>query len=234
MRHESNRHSSNPESLTSNLTEQLRRTALELARSEDATIELIGDLLALKDGETAAHSKRVTAYTIGLCRAMSLSAARIRVIACGALLHDIGVIALPDSIRRKFTPLTPEETVLMQTHCLRGYEVLCKIPFLAEAAEIVYAHEEHYDGSGFPRGLKGEKIPLGARIFAVVHALDAAACDGPRRAVQPVASAREEIARLAGTHFDPQVVRVFLQMGDQVWEDLRKEIDSQKTPNVSH
>jgi len=223
------RQKSNLESLIANLSDQLRNTQADVLRVENTAIEAIGDLLALKDGETAAHSKRVAAYTIALCRAMGIAADRTRMIASGAFLHDIGIIALPDSIRRKFTPLTAEESALMQTHCLRGYQVLRKVPFLAEAADIVYAHEEHYDGSGFPRGLKGEAIPLGARIFAVAHALDEAACDGPRPAVEAIATGRQEILRRSGTHFDPQVVRVFEQVSDRLWEDLRKQIDTQNS-----
>ncbi len=105
--------------------------------------------------------------------------------------------------------------------------MLKKIPFLAEAAEIVYSHQERYDGTGYPRGLKGEEIALGARIFSVADTLDAITSDRPYRAAQSIAVARDEVERFSGRQFDPEVVRVFLDMPETIWEDLRKEINSQ-------
>jgi HD-GYP domain-containing protein (c-di-GMP phosphodiesterase class II) len=115
----------------------------------------------------------------------------------------------------------------MREHCARGYQMLRKIPFLQEAAEIVYAHQEHYDGSGYPRGLKGDQIPLGARIFAVADTLDAITSDRPYRKGTTFAAARLEIKRCSGTQFDPKVVAVYLSLPDQLWEDLRAEITTQ-------
>jgi len=115
----------------------------------------------------------------------------------------------------------------MREHCYRGYQMLRKIPFLVEASDIVYAHQEKYDGTGYPRGLRSEQIPLGARIFAVADTLDAITSDRPYRAAQTIQAARDEIKRFSGTQFDPQVVRTFLAMPDSIWEDLRKEIDAQ-------
>ena len=105
--------------------------------------------------------------------------------------------------------------------------MLSRIPFLSEAAEIVYAHQEKYDGTGYPRGLKGEQIPLGARIFSVADTLDAITSDRAYRKAQPLSAARQEIERCSGTQFDPQVVKIFLEMNDHLWEDLRKSIDQQ-------
>jgi HD-GYP domain-containing protein (c-di-GMP phosphodiesterase class II) len=136
-------------------------------------------------------------------------------------------MAIPDSILRKPGALTMEETQIMREHCFRGYQMLKKIPFLAEASEIVYAHQERYDGTGYPRGLKGKEIPLGARIFSVADTLDAITSDRPYRAAQPIPAAREEVVRFSGRQFDPEVVQVFLQMPDTIWDDLRKEINSQ-------
>src|SRR5213596_1342792 len=210
----------NMELLVEARTEQLRKAMGNLERSYDITLEALGDALDLKDAETEGHSKRVTAFTIAIARAMGLSGERIRIIARGAFLHDIGKMAIPDAILRKPGALTPEETEIMREHCFRGYQMLKKIPFLAEASEIVYSHQERYDGSGYPRGLKGDEIPLGARIFSIADTLDAITSDRPYRAAQPITMARDEIVRFAGRQFDPDVVRTFLQMPDSIWEDL--------------
>src|SRR5208282_4949050 len=139
------------------------------------------DALDLRDQETEGHSKRVTAYAIALAQAMDLDSEQLRIIARGAFLHDIGKIATPDNILLKPGRLTPDEMAIMKQHCERGYEMVRKIPFLREAAEIVYAHQECFDGTGYPRGLRGEAIPLGARIFAIADALDAMISDRPYR-----------------------------------------------------
>src|SRR6266849_2830443 len=158
LRMENRAYQSNLESLVAARTEQLRHAMTELERSYDVTLEALGDALDLKDAETEGHSKRVTAFTIAMARAMGLSSDQIRVIARGAFLHDIGKMAIPDAILRKPGALDPEERDIMREHCYRGYQMLKKIPFLSEAAEIVYAHQEKFDGSGYPRGLKGQEI----------------------------------------------------------------------------
>jgi putative nucleotidyltransferase with HDIG domain len=226
LRLENKAYQANLESLVAARTEQLRQTMTDLERSYDITLEALGDALDLKDAETEGHSKRVTAYTIAMARAMGMSADKIRVIARGAFLHDIGKMAIPDAILRKPGALTETETMIMREHCFRGYQMLKKIPFLAEAAEIVYSHQEHFDGSGYPRGLKAEEIPLGARLFAVADTLDAITSDRPYRAAQSTAAAREEIRRFSGRQFDPEVVDIFLRMPESIWEDLRREINS--------
>src|SRR3954466_2252876 len=206
---ENRAYQSNLESLVAARTEQLRQAMTDLERSYDITLEALGDALDLKDAETEGHSKRVTAFTIAVARAMGLSGDRIRVIARGAFLHDIGKMAIPDAILRKPGALTAEETEIMREHCYRGYQMLRKIPFLAEAADIVYSHQEKYDGSGYPRNLKGEQITLGARIFAVADTLDAITSDRPYRAAQPTKAALTEISKFSGTPFDPTVVKTF-------------------------
>lgn len=227
LRMENRAYQMNLESLVSARTEQLRQTMADLERSYDITLEALGDALDLKDSETEGHSKRVTAFTIAIARAMGLSAERIRVIARGAFLHDIGKMAIPDAILRKSGPLSEEERSIMREHCFRGYQMLRKIPFLSEAAEIVYSHQERFDGTGYPRGLRAEEIHLGARIFAVADTLDAITSDRPYRAAQSIRAAREEIIRFSGTQFDPDVVRTFQGMPESIWVDLRKEIDAQ-------
>ncbi len=208
-------------------TEQLRKAMSNLERSYDITLEALGDALDLKDAETEGHSKRVTAFTIAIAREMGLPDDQIRVIARGAFLHDIGKMAIPDAILLKPGALNPEEIATMREHCYHGYQMLKKIPFLQEACDIVYTHQERFDGTGYPRGLKGNEIPLGARIFAVADTLDAITSDRPYRPAQSLSAAREEIKRWAGRQFDTEVVRKFLEMPASIWEDLRKEIDSQ-------
>src|SRR5437870_5095896 len=217
----------NMELLVEARTEQLRKAMGNLERSYDITLEALGDALDLKDAETEGHSKRVTAFTIAMARAMGLAPDKIRIIARGAFLHDIGKMAIPDAILRKPGPLTKDETAIMQEHALRGYQMLRKIPFLSEAAEIVYSHQEKFDGTGYPRGLKGEEIPMGARIFSVADTLDAITSDRPYRPAQTFAAARTEIMKFAGTQFDPKVVHIFVAMPDSLWADLRREISSQ-------
>jgi putative nucleotidyltransferase with HDIG domain len=184
----------------------------------------MGDALDLRDEETEGHSRRVTAYTIALAQAMGLDSDELRTIARGAFLHDIGKIATPDRILLKPGRLNEEEMAIMKQHCKRGYEMVHKIPFLRDAAEIVYAHQERFDGNGYPRGLRGEEIPLGARIFAIADSLDAMTSDRPYRKGTSFAAATEEIVRCAGGQFDPQIVDVFLTMPNQTWSDLRDEI----------
>lgn len=217
----------NLESLVEARTDQLQAAMSSLERSYDITLEALGDALDLKDAETEGHSKRVTAFTIAIARAMGLPREQIAVIARGAFLHDIGKMAIPDAILRKPAKLDPEEISIMREHAYRGYQMLKKIPFLTEASEIVYSHQEKFDGTGYPRGLKGKEIPLGARIFSVADTLDAIINDRPYRPAQSLQAARIEIEKWSGRQFDPDVVKVFLEMPDKVWEDLRKDIDAQ-------
>jgi len=208
-------------------TEMLRHAMEDLEHSYDVTLEALGDALDLKDSETEGHSKRVTAYTIALARAMGIAPAEIKVIARGAFLHDVGKMAIPDEILRKPGSLTSEEEAVMREHCTRGYNMLRKIPFLAGAAEIVYCHQEHFNGSGYPRGIRGREIPIGARIFAVGDTLDAITSDRPYRRARSFDAAREEILRCSGTQFDPAVVEVFLKIPNELWQELRSEISGQ-------
>lgn len=224
---ENRAYQTNLEALVTARTEQLRQAITTLERSYDITLEALGNALDLKDAETEGHSKRVTAFTIAIARAMGLTADQIRVIARGAFLHDIGKMAIPDAILRKPGALDPEEIAVMREHCYRGYQILKRIPFLTEAAEIVYSHQEKYDGTGYPRGLKGDQIPLGARIFSVADTLDAMTSNRPYRAAQPFPVARDEIQRWSGRQFDPSVVHTFLEMPEHIWDDLRKGIDEQ-------
>ena len=215
------------ESLVSGRTEMLRKALADLERSYDITLEALGDALDLKDAETEGHSRRVTAFTIAIARALGLPQDRVRVIARGAFLHDVGKMAIPDAILRKPGRLSSAEQAIMREHAYLGYQLLRNIPFLQEAADIVYSHQERYDGSGYPRGLKGDQIPLGARIFAIADTFDAMTSDRPYRAAQSISSGRREIERHAGKQFDPEIVQVFLSVPENIWQELRAEIERQ-------
>lgn len=207
--------------------EELAKAKISLERAYDITLEALGDALELHDTETEHHSKRVTAFSWVLARAMGLPAEKILGICRGAYLHDIGKIGTPPPILRKAGALTPEELQILREHCDHGYQMLRKIPFLAESAEVVYAHHENWDGTGYPRNLKGSDIRFGARIVAVANTLDAMMSDQPYRAAQPFSAAREEIVRCSGQQFDPDVVKVFLSIPELVWRSLADEINAQ-------
>ncbi len=231
LRKQKNLYLHNLEDMVSARTGRLREAMQDLERSYDITLEAMGDALDLRDQETEGHSKRVTAYTIAIARTMGLQANELKVIARGAFLHDIGKIATPDSILLKPGRLNPEEKAIMREHCARGYEMIRKIPFLRDAAEIVYTHQECFDGTGYPRNLQGSEIPLGARIFAIADTLDAMTSDRPYRKGTNFAAATQEIARCSGTQFDPGIVTVFLNMPLDSWPQLRGDIE-RLTPSV--
>jgi putative nucleotidyltransferase with HDIG domain len=222
--HENRKYQLHLESLVQSRTDALEETLRELERSYDFTLEALGSALDLKDSETEGHSRRVTAYTLEISRNLGLDAQALKTVARGAYLHDIGKMGVPDSILRKTGPLTEDETEAMRSHCRRGYDILAPVKSLEAAADIVLSHQERYDGSGYPRGLKGEEIPVGARIFAVADTLDAMTSDRPYRKSTSFASARAEIARGRGTQFDPKVVDVYLSIPDHVWIELRSRI----------
>jgi putative nucleotidyltransferase with HDIG domain len=230
---ENRTYQTNLESLVKARTDQLQAAMSSLERSYDITLEALGDALDLKDRETEGHSRRVTLFTIAIAQALGLPREQITIIARGAFLHDIGKMAIPDKILNKPGKLEVEEMTIMKEHAYHGYQIVKKIPFLADVAEIVYSHQEWFNGEGYPRHLKGNEIPLGARIFSVADTFDAIPSDRPYRPAQSFAAARTEIAKFAGRQFDPEIVKVFLEMPDKIWEDLRKEIDGQ-TYRVSY
>jgi putative nucleotidyltransferase with HDIG domain len=224
---ENRTYQTNLESLVKARTDQLQAAMASLERSYDITLEALGDALDLKDRETEGHSRRVTLFTIAIAQALGLPREQITVIARGAFLHDIGKMAIPDKILNKPGKLETDEMNIMKEHAYHGYQIVKKIPFLKEAAEIVYSHQEWFNGNGYPRHLKASEIPLGARIFSVADTFDAITSDRPYRPKQSLQAARAEIEKFSGRQFDPEIVKVFLQMPDNVWEDLRKEIDGQ-------
>lgn len=221
---ENKTYQNNLERLVAERTQQLSIALQDLEQSYDYTLEALGGALDAKDAETEGHCQRVTAFTITMARAMDVDRTALRHIARGAFLHDIGKMGIPDHILRKPGPLTTEERDIMRRHCEIGYAVLERIPFLKEAADIVLSHQEYYDGSGYPRGLKGEEIPLGARIFAIADTLDAMISDRPYRKALPISAAQEEIQKYSGIQFDPNVVKVFLAQPENVWRELHQRI----------
>ena len=216
----------NLEQLVEERAAQLTGALTQLEQSYDDTLEALGSALDLKDSETEGHSQRVTAFCISIAKSMPVPNAYLAVLARAAFLHDIGKMAIPDGILRKPGPLNEDEKKIMRTHCEVGYNMLIRIPFLRDAAEIVLAHQEFFDGAGYPRGLKGEQIPLGARIFTIADSLDAMISDRPYRKALPMSHAREEIQRCAGTQFDPKVVEVFMSIPEQHWLELRETLGS--------
>jgi putative nucleotidyltransferase with HDIG domain len=214
------------EQLVEERTAKLSVAIAQLEQSYDDTLEALGSALDLKDAETEGHCQRVTAFCISIAKAMPVPGLYLPILARAAFLHDIGKMAIPDGILRKPGPLTDEEKQIMRKHCEIGYNMLIRIPFLRDAAEIVLAHQEFFNGSGYPRGLKGDQIPLGARIFTIADSLDAMISDRPYRKALPLAHARGEIKRCSGTQFDPQVVEIFLSIPEQHWLELRENLGS--------
>lgn len=221
---ENQKYQNDLEQLVEERAQQLSIALQDLEQSYDYTLEALGGALDAKDAETEGHCQRVTAFTITIAKKMGVEQGILRHIARGAFLHDIGKMGVPDHILRKPGPLTTEERDVMRRHCEIGYAVLERIPFLKEAAEIVLSHQEFYDGTGYPRRLKGDQIPLGARIFAVADALDAMISDRPYRKALTITAACEEIRRFSGTQFDPRVVEVFLGQPESMWREIHENI----------
>ena len=209
---------------------RLKAALSDLERSFDITLQSLGDALDLKEGSKGNHSKRVCAFSMGIARAMGLPQDQVAVIARGAFLHDVGKMAIPHQILLKPGHLDANETAIMREHCFKGYQIIHRIPFLAEPSEIVYSHHGRYDGSGYPRGLKSKQIPLGARIVAVANTLDSITSDLPYRTARNLRAAREEIQAWSGRQFDPEIVAVFQNMPDGIFEELRRAINAQGHP----
>ncbi len=190
----------------------LQRSNTELALAYDTTLEGWSRALDLRDKETEGHTQRVTELTLRLARTMGVPEADLVHIRRGALLHDIGKMAIPDSILHKPGPFTAEEAEIMRRHPTYAYELLYPIAYARPALDIPYCHHEKWDGTGYPRGLRGEQIPLAARIFAVVDVWDALCHDRPYRPAWSEAEALKYIREKTGQDFEPRVAEIFLQM----------------------
>ena len=212
----------------SRLLENLRHTNIDLNHAYDSTLEGWARALEVRDQETKGHSQRVAEMTLRLARAMGIPEADLIQIHRGALLHDIGKLGVADSILLKAGPLDDAEREIMQKHPILAFELLSPIAHLRSALDIPYLHHEKWDGSGYPLGLKGENIPLSARIFAVVDVWDALTSDRPYRKAWTVPEVLAYIREQAGKHFDPQVVDAFLSLIDH---DMADKADTGKNHN---
>ena len=181
-----------------------------LERADAAFAEALAEALDIREHETGDHSKRVACHTLVLVRRFTADTDHLRQIYWGSLLHDIGKIGIPDAILLKQGALSEDEWSEMRTHPEKGHRIVAQIPGMTEAAEIILSHEERFDGSGYPRGLRGEQICLGARLFALIDTLDAITSDRPYRQAASFDHARDEIVRMSGIQFDPLAVQTFL------------------------
>ena len=197
-----------------NLLDDLQRSNIELNLAYDSTLEGWSRALELRDQETKGHSQRVAEMTLRLAKTMGLPEQDLVHIRRGALLHDVGKLGIPDSILLKPGPLSEEERDVLRTHPALAFEMLAPITYLRPVLDIPHYHHEKWDGSGYPHGLKGEEIPLSARIFAVVDVWDALTSDRPYRKAWSEAETLAYIQEQAGEHFDPQVVDAFLSLMD--------------------
>lgn len=203
-------------------TAELSKALREVEASYASTLSALVAALDAREHETSDHSQRVVRYTLAIAERLGVPEADRPDIARGALLHDIGKIGVPDAILLKPGPLLPSEWEEMRRHPQTGYTILQSIPFLQRAAEIVLSHQEKFDGTGYPRQLAGEAIPLGARIFAIADTLDAITSDRPYRKGGPIEKARDEIRRFTGTQFDPRCAEAFLSLDLPEIEGLRR------------
>jgi putative nucleotidyltransferase with HDIG domain len=176
------------------------------------------------DPRRNSHERRVSGYAIVIAKRMGIAKDEIQLFARAAFLHDIGKMGIPERILNKAEPLTPEEWDVIRQHAYNGYKIVSAMPLVAEAAELVHAHHERYDSGGYPRGLQGDDIPLGARIIAVANTLDSITSDLPYRRARSFHAAFDEIRAGSGGQFDPAIVDLFLRTPETVWRDVRDEI----------
>jgi putative nucleotidyltransferase with HDIG domain len=212
------------------LFDRQRALLLELAHANEETLLGLVAALDLREHNTRLHSQRVREYTELIADRLGVDEKMKREIGFGALLHDVGKIAVPDQILLKPGKLTDQEWGEMRKHPEAGYRIVKRIVFLKYAAEIVYAHHEKFDGGGYPRGLKGESIPFGARIFMVADVYDALTSERPYRSPVTYEKAAAEIRKLSGSHFDPAIVNTFMAIApEQLQEIARRYQDSSQT-----
>jgi ribonuclease P protein subunit RPR2 len=203
---------------------QERARSQELRASYVATVRALSNAVEARDAYTGKHAERVAAYGMEIARALGLSLGELPEIEFGFLLHDIGKVAISDRILWKPDSLSEDERRLMARHPVIGSEIIRGIGFLGDAADVVRSHHERWDGQGYPDGLKGEQIPLAARVFAVADVLDALTTKRPYRPASSLGEAREMINAESGSHFDPRVAEAFNTIPDETFELIRAEI----------
>jgi response regulator RpfG family c-di-GMP phosphodiesterase len=201
-----------------------RARAQELRRSYMLTVRALASAVEARDAYTGRHAERVAAYGLSLAAACGMQLGDHPEIEFGFLLHDAGKVAVPDAILFKPGPLTGAERLIMQQHPVTGWEIVREIEFLGAARDVIRHHHERWDGTGYPDGLRGDGIPLSARIFAVADTLDALTTNRPYRQASTIAQARVIITQASGTHFDPDVIDVFRELPDDALERIRLEI----------
>jgi putative nucleotidyltransferase with HDIG domain len=209
-------------------TAELSKTLHDLENTYSQTLWSLVLALDAREHETGDHSQRVVRYTLAIARRLGIAEKDLPAIGRGALMHDIGKIGVPDAILLKPGKLTPEEWQEMRKHPQIGYNILRSIDFLQVPAEIVLCHQERFDGRGYPRGLAGDALPIGARIFSIADTFDAMTTDRPYRKGGTVEQARAEIARFAGTQFDPRCAEAFLSMTEREITEVARP--TQKPP----
>jgi putative nucleotidyltransferase with HDIG domain len=213
------------EEMVKERTGQLETALVQVERSYEDTLRALGAAIDLRDSETAGHSQRVTLYSARIAKELGATVHELKTVAMGAWLHDIGKLGIPDAILLKPGALTQQEWAIMRSHVQVGFDLVKHIPFLADAAEIILAHHECCDGSGYPRGLKTTDIPIGARIFAVADTVDAMTSDRPYRPALSFEEAHDEIRRWSGSRYDPRVANGFLRIPIESWKALRHSIE---------
>ena len=202
------------------LFDRQRSLLQDLANANEETLVGLVSALDLREHNTRLHSQRVREYTELIADQLGIDEKMKREIGFGALLHDVGKIAVPDQILLKPGKLTDQEWGEMRKHPEAGYRIVKRIGFLKDAAEIVYAHHEKFDGSGYPRGLKGESIPLGARMFMVMDVYDSLTSERPYRSPIKYEEAAAEIKRHSGSHFDPAIVDTFMAIAPEQLQEI--------------
>jgi response regulator RpfG family c-di-GMP phosphodiesterase len=209
-------------------TSELRTALKDIALTYQNTLLALVSALDAREHETSDHSQRVVEYTTAIANKLSIKGQELEEIGRGALLHDIGKIGVPDAVLLKPGKLTPEEWVEMRRHPDIGFNMINAIPFLTVPSTIVLSHQERFDGQGYPRNLKAQEIHIGARIFCVADTLDAMTSDRPYRKGTTFANAIAEIQRCAGSQFDPEVVRAFLDIGEAGLMKIREDMRAKK------
>jgi putative nucleotidyltransferase with HDIG domain len=199
----------------------------DLQDSYESTLHALVTALDFRDNETHGHSWRVVEYVMLVAGAMGIEEPQLTWVRRGAILHDVGKIGVSDSILRKPGKLDPEEWDEMKKHPEMGYRMLQHIGFLKPALDIVLSHQERWDGKGYPQGLSGKNIPLGARIFAVVDTFDAMTSDRPYRPALPIEVAVDEVRDFSGIQFDPKVAEAFLSIPVHTWHEIRRRVHDQ-------